>query len=188
MSDLFIHQTAIVETKEIGKSTRIWAFVHILHGAKIGNNVNICDHCFIESNVLVGNNVTIKSGVYLWDGLVLEDNVFIGPDAVFTNDLFPRSKNKNYLQTKTILKQGCSIGANATVLAGCSIGEYSMVGAGAVVTKPVPDFALVYGNPAVVNGYICICGKEIVFQGNFFACECGQHYTIKNARVKIIKK
>jgi acetyltransferase-like isoleucine patch superfamily enzyme len=154
MKKYFKHQTAIVDSKNIGEESRIWAFVHILPGAKIGKNANICDHCFIENKVVIGDNVTIKSGVYLWDGITIEDNVFIGPAAVFTNDKYPRSKNKNYRQLKTILKKGCSIGANATILPGLTIGRYAMVGAGSVVTQNVPDFAIVYGNPAVLKGYI----------------------------------
>lgn len=154
MKKVFIHRNALVESKDIGEGTRIWAFVHILKGAQIGKNANICDHCFIESNVIIGDNVTIKSGVYVWDGITIEDSVFIGPAAVFTNDKYPRSKNKKYRQLKTLLKRGCSIGANATILPGLTIGRRAIVGAGAVVTKSVPDFAIVYGNPAIIHGTI----------------------------------
>ncbi len=153
MRKYFVHKKALVETKKIGSNSKIWAFVHILPGATIGKNCNICDHCFIENNVKIGNNVTIKNGVYLWDGMNIEDNVFIGPGACFTNDLYPRSKNKNYQQKKTLLKKGCSIGANATILPGITIGQNAMIGAGSVVTKNVPDFALVYGNPARIHVY-----------------------------------
>lgn len=156
-----IHPTAIVNTKNIGEGTRIWAFVHILDKVIIGKNANICDHCFIENNVVIGNDVTIKCGVYLWDGITIEDNVFIGPSASFANDQYPRSKNTNYIQKKTLLKQGCSIGSNATILPGITIGKYAMIGAGAVVTKDVPDYALVYGNPAKICGQVDISGKKI---------------------------
>lgn len=159
MANYQIHETAIVETSNIGDQTRIWAFVHILPGAVIGKNNNICDFCFIENDVKTGDNVTIKSGVYLWDGVVVEDGVFIGPNAAFTNDKFPRSKNSDYIQERTVLKKNCSIGANATILPGITIGESSMVGAGSVVTKDVPDFALVYGNPARVMGNVDKNGK-----------------------------
>ena len=161
MKKYFIHPKAIVYTKNIGDKTTIWAFTHVLAGAKIGKNVNINDHCFIENDVKIGNNVTIKNGVYLWDGVLIEDDVFIGPNATFTNDKFPRSKNINYKQEKTLLKKGCSIGANATILPGIVVGEKAMVGAGAVVTKDVPDYALVYGNPAKLMGKVDKSGRAV---------------------------
>jgi UDP-2-acetamido-3-amino-2,3-dideoxy-glucuronate N-acetyltransferase len=154
MNKYFVHQNAIVETKNIGKDTRIWAFAHVLSGAVIGENCNLCDHTFIENDVIIGNEVTIKSGVQLWDGITVEDNVFIGPNATFTNDLFPRSKH--YLESfqRIIIRKGASIGANSTILPGLTIGQYSMVGAGTVVTKDVPPFAIVVGNPARIIGYV----------------------------------
>lgn len=156
-----IHKNALVETEKIGENTRVWAFVHILEGAVLGNNVNVCDHCFIENKVIVGDNVTIKCGVYLWDGVTVEDNVFIGPSVVFANDKNPRSKNTDYKQEATLLKEGCSVGSNATILPGVTIGRYAMIGAGSVVTKNVPDFALVYGNPAQVHGTVDKFGKKV---------------------------
>lgn len=141
------HDSAIVETTKIGKGTRIWAFTHVLSGAVIGENCNICDHVFIENDVMIGDRVTIKCGVQIWDGLRLEDDVFIGPNATFTNDLFPRSK-KSFELTRTIVKSGATVGANATILAGVTIGENSMIGAGSVVTRNVPDGSLYVGNPA----------------------------------------
>ncbi len=157
----FVHKNAIVESKDIGESTTIWAFCNILEGARLGKNCNICDGCFIESNVIIGDNVTIKNGVYLWEGITVEDDVFIGPNATFTNDKYPRSKNKNYTQQRTVLKKGCSVGANATILSGIVIGEYAMIGAGAVVTKDVPDFALVYGNPGRITGSVDKNGNKL---------------------------
>jgi UDP-2-acetamido-3-amino-2,3-dideoxy-glucuronate N-acetyltransferase len=143
----FKHAQALVETEEVGDNTQIWAFVHILPGAQIGADCNICDHVFIENDVVIGNRVTIKCGVQLWDGLRIEDDVFIGPNATFTNDLFPRSRQP-FTPLKTIIKKGASIGANATILPGITIGLNAIVGAGAVVTKDVPDSVLVLGNPA----------------------------------------
>ncbi|MBZ0106133.1 MAG: N-acetyltransferase [Sulfuricella denitrificans] len=148
-ADAFIHSHALVEEGAVvGALTRVWAFVHILPGARIGGECNICDHVFIENDVIVGDRVTIKSGVQLWDGLRLEDDVFVGPNATFTNDRFPRSKQwpEAFLQTR--VGRGASIGANATILPGVVIGERAMVGAGAVVTVDVPPDTVVVGNPA----------------------------------------
>jgi UDP-2-acetamido-3-amino-2,3-dideoxy-glucuronate N-acetyltransferase len=150
----FVHEKAIVKSNKIGEGTKIWAFCNILEGAKIGSNCNICDGCFMENEVSIGDNVTIKNGVYLYDGISLEKNVFIGPNVTFTNDKYPKSKNTDYIKLKTIVKEGASIGGGATILPGITIGNYAMVGAGAVVTKDVPDNALVYGNPAKVMGKV----------------------------------
>jgi acetyltransferase-like isoleucine patch superfamily enzyme len=147
------HPNALVETQNIGKDTRIWAFTHILPNAVIGENCNICDHVFIENDVVIGNRVTIKSGVQLWDGITIEDDVFIGPNATFTNDPFPRSKKFLEQYSLTVISQGASVGANATILPGLLIGQYAMIGAGTVVTKNVPPFAIVVGNPARITGY-----------------------------------
>lgn len=149
----FQHPQSIVESSQIGNNTRIWAFAHILPGAVIGANCNICDHTFIENDVVIGNNVTIKSGVQLWDGIRVEDDVFIGPNATFTNDRFPRSKQYPPEFPKTWVRKGASIGANATILPGVVISRNAMVGAGAVVTKDVPPNAVVVGNPARITGY-----------------------------------
>jgi UDP-2-acetamido-3-amino-2,3-dideoxy-glucuronate N-acetyltransferase len=146
---VFIHDRALVESDAIGSGTRIWAFAHILHGAVIGKDCNVCDHTFVEGDVVVGDRVTIKSGVYLWDGLRIHDDVFIGPQATFTNDRLPRSKQPFELLTTTI-RRGASIGAGAIILPGLTVGERAMVGAGAVVTKDVPDDVVVLGNPARV--------------------------------------
>lgn len=155
------HPQALVESDKIGENTRIWAFAHILPGATIGADCNICDHVFIENDVVVGNRVTIKCGVQLWDGLVIEDDVFIGPNATFTNDLFPRSKQHPEKFEKTIIREGASIGANATILPGVVIGKNSMIGAGSVVTRSVPPNAKVVGNPAIVKGYVNSDTKKI---------------------------
>lgn len=150
----FEHKQALVESTSIGKNTRIWAFTHVLPGASIGEDCNICDHVFIENDVRVGNRVTVKCGVQLWDGICLEDDVFVGPNATFTNDPFPRSKNYSRKFSRTLVRKGASIGANATILPGIAIGQNAMVGAGAVVTSDVPQNAIVTGNPARIEGYI----------------------------------
>ena len=159
---VFIHSNALVEPgARIGARTRVWAFAHILGQAVVGEDCNICDHVFIENNVKIGSRVTIKSGVQLWDGVTLEDDVFVGPNATFTNDLFPRSKQPYEIET-TIVRQGASIGANATLLAGIVVGRNSMIGAGAVVTKSVPPNAIVVGNPARIKGYIPTKSETLV--------------------------
>jgi len=154
MSGFFSHPNAIVETNRIGKGTRVWAFSHILPGAIIGEDCNLCDQTFIENDVIIGDRVTIKSGVQVWDGITLEDDVFVGPNATFTNDPFPRSKMYPESFTRTVIRKGASIGANATILPGLVIGQNAMVGAGTVVTKDVPPFAIVVGNPARIIGYV----------------------------------
>jgi acetyltransferase-like isoleucine patch superfamily enzyme len=150
----FRHEKAIVESERIGPNTRIWAFAHVLPGATIGNDCNICDHVFIENHVRLGDRVTVKCGVQLWDGVVLEDDVFVGPNATFTNDSAPRSKKKPVAFLSTTVKEGASIGANATILPGLTIGRHALVGAGAVVTHDVPPNAVVVGNPAQISGYV----------------------------------
>lgn len=145
---MFIHPLSDVQSKNIGNGTRVWQFSVVLPDAMLGENCNICAHTLIENDVTIGNDVTVKSGVYLWDGITLEDKVFIGPCVTFSNDKFPRSKVYPTSFPKTLIRHGASIGANATILPGITIGRYAMVGAGSVVTKDVPDYALVVGNPA----------------------------------------
>jgi UDP-2-acetamido-3-amino-2,3-dideoxy-glucuronate N-acetyltransferase len=148
------HQTALVESSQIGEGTRIWAYAHVLPGAQIGRDCNICDHTFIENDVIIGDRVTIKCGVQLWDGLRVEDDVFIGPNATFTNDRFPRSAQHLAQYPRTVIKRGASIGANATLAPGIVIGEMAMVGAGAVVTHNAPPHSKLAGNPARIIGYV----------------------------------
>jgi UDP-2-acetamido-3-amino-2,3-dideoxy-glucuronate N-acetyltransferase len=154
MTDHFVHPQGLCESKKVGARTRVWAFAHVLPGAQLGEDCNVCDHVFIENDVVVGNRVTIKCGVQLWDGVDVEDDVFIGPNVTFTNDPFPRSKQYPEKFARTRVRQGASIGANATILPGLTIGPRAMVGAGAVVTKDVPANAIVKGNPARITGYI----------------------------------
>jgi acetyltransferase-like isoleucine patch superfamily enzyme len=153
MANWFQHPEAIVETSNIGSRTRIWAFVHVLPGARIGGECNICDHVFIENDVRIGNRVTVKSGVQLWDGVRLDDDVFVGPNATFTNDNFPRSKQPPSSFLEISVRSGASIGANATILPNVVVGTHAMIGAGSVVTHDVPPHAIVVGNPARIVGY-----------------------------------
>jgi acetyltransferase-like isoleucine patch superfamily enzyme len=179
MEAVFIHDQAIVETDLIGEGTRVWAFAHVLKGARVGKNCNICDHTFIEGDVVIGDNVTIKSGAYLWDGLRIEDGVFIGPSATFTNDIRPRSKCYPPEYVKTHIGKGASIGANATVICGVTIGQWAAIGAGSMVTKNVPDYAMVYGVPAQIRGYVCECYRDLTFENSLARCACGKAYELK---------
>jgi acetyltransferase-like isoleucine patch superfamily enzyme len=154
MTEYFVHTGGICESATVGAGTRIWAFAHVLPGARLGADCNICDSVFIETDVVVGDRVTVKCGVQLWDGVTLEDDVFVGPNATFTNDLRPRSKQRPPEFLRTTIRRGASIGANATILPGIEIGEEAMVGAGAVVTRSVPPFAIAVGNPARIVGYV----------------------------------
>lgn len=147
-ADAMIHPLADVQTTDIGRGTRIWQFAVVLAGARIGGNCNICAHTFIENDVILGDDVTVKSGVYLWNGLRIGNGVFIGPNATFTNDRMPRSKEYPEHFSITRIEDGASIGANATILPGLTIGRRAMIGAGAVVTSDVPEGATVVGNPA----------------------------------------
>ncbi len=162
MDEVFVHSHAICESINVGKKTRIWAFSHILPDAVIGQDCNICDHVFVENNVVIGDRVTIKSGVQLWDGIEIENDVFIGPNVTFTNDSFPRSKKYPDKFQTTQIKNGASIGANATILPGLIVGPNAMIGAGAVVTRSVPSNAIVVGNPAYIVGYAEAHGRTPV--------------------------
>ena len=148
MAAPFIHQLADVQSVNIGEDTRIWQFVVILAGAKVGANCNVCSHCFVENDVVVGDRVTIKSGVQLWDGLRIGNDVFIGPNVTFTNDKYPASKNPAFTRIETVIESGSSIGGGACILPGVRIGAGATVGAGAVVTRDVAPRTTVIGNPA----------------------------------------
>lgn len=184
----FLHSLALVEPGAIiGARTKIWAFSHILSGAIIGEDCNICDHTFVEGKAVIGNRVTIKCGVYVWDSITVEDEVFIGPSAVLTNDATPRSRNTNWTCQRTVLKKGCSIGAGAIITPGCVIGSYAMVGAGAVVTRDVPALALVVGTPARFHGWVCQCGKKLMPVSNTdWSCPvCPCIYCLRNETLRI---
>lgn len=159
---MIVHPLADVQSTKIGENTTVWQYVVILKDAVIGDNCNINCHTFIENDVFIGNNVTVKSGVYLWDGVRVEDDVFIGPNATFVNDSYPKSKQYPDAFQKTILKKGCSIGANATIIGGLEIGENALIGAGSVVTKNVKAHALVMGNPAKQVGWVNEKGEKLI--------------------------
>jgi len=175
----FVHPTALVESENIGRDTRIWAFVHIMKDVHIGENCNICDFSFIESDVTIGSRVTIKNGISVWNGVTVEDDAFLGPNCVFTNDIYPRSKTYHAENIKTLVKKGASIGANATILCGITLGKYCMIGAGAVVTKDVPDFALVTGNPARFRSWVSKTADKLNFSTDLTAVDsAGNHYKL----------
>ncbi len=185
----FVHPTAVVdEPVEIGEGTQIWHFSHIMSGAKIGKNCIIGQNVFIGLGVILGNNIKIQNNVSIYDSVVLEDDVFCGPSMVFTNVFNPRSfisRKKEF--RKTLVKKGATIGANATIVCGNTIGQYAFIGAGSVVTKDVPDYALVYGNPVKVKGWICQCAMEIGFRSGKAVCHaCGKQYKKDRTGIKLI--
>lgn len=177
-STVFIHPTALVESDQIGAGTRIWAFVHVMKAASIGENCNLCDHVFVESGAQIGNRVTVKNNVMVWDKVTVEDEVFLGPNVVLTNDVRPRvafkKDSSDFLPT--LIKRGASLGANATILCGITIGEQALIGAGAVVTRDIPAHALVVGNPGRQVGWACACGETLPAS---LTCECGRNYRRK---------
>ena len=174
-STVFVHERGLCESEQIGPRTRIWAFAHVMQGAIIGADCNVCDHAFVESGARLGDRVTVKNGVQIYDRVSIEDEVFLGPNMVFTNDLDPRSAFKKSAEAflPTVVKRGASIGANATLVCGITIGACAFVGAGAVVIRDVPAHALVVGNPSRQIGWVCACGKRLDAK---LACACGRRY------------
>jgi len=180
----FIHPLASVETSSVGDDTRVWAFAHVLKGAVLGRNCNVGDHCFIENDVRIGDSVVIKNGVSVWDGVTIEDFAFVGPNAVFTNDLRPRAKGA-YELARTLVRHHATIGANATIVAGVTIGEYALVGAGSVVTRDVPPFACVVGNPARFHHHVCRCAQKLVVKDTDAACpHCGAVFRREGSAIR----
>ncbi|MGC9308482.1 MAG: acyltransferase [Thermoplasmatota archaeon] len=157
-----IHESAYVEDAVIGEGTNIWHFVHVRNGARIGDNCNIGKGVYIDAKVVVGDNCKVQNFATLYQGVTLGDDVFVGPHVCFTNDVYPRAAlwDKNRLKN-TLVHEGASVGANATIVAGVTIGRHAMIGAGAVVTKDVPDHGLVLGNPATLEGFVCRCGAKL---------------------------
>ncbi len=186
----FVHPNALVESDDIGDKTRIWAFAHVLKNVKIGEDCNLCDYVFVESGVIIGNRVTIKNGISLWEGLEVDDDVFLGPNAVFTNDMFPRSKRHSGNVLKTKLQKGASVGANATILCGITLGKYCLIGAGSVVTKSVPDFALVTGNPAKFRYWVSKTGEKLLFnsENNAIDTEGNKYIFIPDEKIGSVKE
>lgn len=173
---VFVHPNALCESEEVGPRTRVWAFAHVMPGAVVGADCNVCDHAFIETGARVGDRVTVKNNVLIWDKVVVEDEVFLGPNAVFTNDPNPRVAFKKQPEafTPTLVRRGVSIGANATIVCGVTIGEQAMIGAGAVVTRDVAAHALVSGNPARRRAWVCRCGTKL--SDDLTCTECGRRY------------
>jgi UDP-2-acetamido-3-amino-2,3-dideoxy-glucuronate N-acetyltransferase len=186
-TETFVHPSALVEEDSIGEGTKVWAFAHILSGAKVGRNCNIGDHCFVESGASVGDNVTIKNGISIWEGVTLEDDVFVGPNVVFTNDLLPRSPRSEAAESRysnrewlapTVIERGATLGAGSIILAGNRVGQFAFVAAGALVTADVPAYALAIGVPARVRGYVCECGaRTIDTHGTLLCPACDRRYT-----------
>jgi acetyltransferase-like isoleucine patch superfamily enzyme len=174
---VFVHPQALCESDSVGAGTRIWAFSHVMAGAVVGRDCNLCGHTFIEAGAIVGDGVTVKNGVEVWDGVELERDVFVGPNATFTNDLRPRAARPlppaDFVATK--VEEGASIGANVTVVCGHTIGRHALVAAGAVVTRDVPAHALVAGNPARRMAWVCECAQSLDAD---LACSCGRSYRL----------
>ena len=192
----FVHPKALVESDDIGPNTRVWAFAHVMAGARIGADCNIGDHAFVEAGVHLGNNVTVKNGVSIWQGVEVEDDVFLGPNCVFTNDPNPRAyiKKKADGLVPTLVRTRATIGANATIVCGVTIGQYAFIGAGTVVIRDVPDFALVVGNPARQIGWMCVCATKLVApsppksDSPLVCSSCGSSFTLTFDQKLVLKK
>ena len=160
-NDYYVHPLAVVDNgASIGSNSKIWHFAHVRSSAKIGNNVIIGKNVYVDADVIIGSNVKIQNNVSVYHGVTIEDDVFVGPHAVFTNDLRPRAVG-DWTVGKTLVKKGASIGANSVIVCGNDLGSYCMIGAGSVVTKSVPSHALVFGNPARFQGVVCVCGVKL---------------------------
>ena len=186
----FVHESSYVDDGcTIGEGTKIWHFSHIMKGCTIGRNCNIGQNVVISPGVVLGNGVKIQNNVSVYTGVICEDGVFLGPSCVFTNVINPRAfiERKNEYR-KTVIKKGASIGANATIVCGHNIGKYAFVGAGSVVTKDVPDYALVYGVPAEIKGWVCECGEKLNFENENAVCPaCGKEYH-KNSKTSVVEE
>ena len=186
----FVHPTSIIdENVSIGSNTKIWHFSHVLSNSKIGENCSFGQNCVVGPNVVIGNGVKVQNNISIYDGVEIEDDVFLGPSMVFTNVINPRAfivRKEEF--KKTLLKKGCSIGANVTIVCGVTIGEFSVVGAGSVVTKDVKPFELVYGNPAKHKSWVSEAGNKLEFDQNNLAVDWfdGKNYTLVNNKIHLL--
>lgn len=185
MRRFFAHPTAVIEEENVGEGTRIWHFAHVRRGARIGRNCNIGKCVYVDVEATLGDGVKVQNFVSVYRGATVGDNAFLGPSAVLTNDRYPRSFAESWEPVPTVIEEGASIGANATVVCGVRIGRYAMVGASSVVTRDVPHHGLVYGNPARLMGFVCFCGRrlrrvvKIVRESVVFACDhCGSEVSV----------
>lgn len=191
MNPFFIHESSYIDTDvKIGKNTKIWHFCHILSNTQIGDNCSFGQNCVVGPNVSIGNNVKVQNNISIYEGVEVEDDVFIGPSVVFTNVINPRSfivRKQEY--KKTLLKKGASIGANATIVCGNTVGEYALIGAGTVVTKNIPNFALVVGNPGRQVGWVSKAGHKLKFDDSHLAeCpETGERYLLNAGNVVVLE-
>lgn len=181
---VFVHPQGLCESDHVGQRTRVWAFAHILPGALVGDDCNICDGAFIEGGVVIGNRVTVKNQVMVFEGVEVEDDVFLGPGVTFTNDLKPRAHIKRHGEAllTTVVKRGATLGASVTVVCGTVIGEHAFIGAGTVVTRDVPPHAFLVGNPGQVKGWVCVCGDRLA--SGTVTCSCGRTYTVDDSGVR----
>jgi acetyltransferase-like isoleucine patch superfamily enzyme len=179
----FVHERAVVETDQIGEGTRIWGNAHVMKNVRIGKNCNIGEGCFVESGVVIGDRVVVKNNIAIWEGVTVEDDAFLGPNVVFTNDMEPRAGHPKEL-AHTLIKRGASLGANSTIVANTTIGEFATVGAGSVVTRDVPPHRLVFGNPARIKGWMCVCGRKLNTDEAVIKCSCGRKYSLDNQQLQ----
>jgi UDP-2-acetamido-3-amino-2,3-dideoxy-glucuronate N-acetyltransferase len=188
MTEAFVHESAYVdEDVQIGEDSKVWHFSHVMRGARIGERCTIGQNVLIGPNVTIGNNVKIQNNVSVYEGVLLEDDVFCGPSCVFTNVDRPRSAfpTDHAQYGETVVRCGATIGANATVVCGHTLGEHAFVGAGSVVTKDVPSYAIVYGNPARIRGWVCVCGTPLEFVAPTATCSCGREYRKSDESVEL---
>lgn len=186
---IFVHESSYIDEEcEIGEGTKIWHFSHIMSKSKIGNDCNIGQNVFVSSGVILGNNVKVQNNVSIYTGVICEDNVFLGPSCVFTNVTNPRSLiNRKNEYKATLIKEGASVGANATIICGHTVGKFALIGAGSVITKDVKDYELIIGNPGKRIGWVCQCGERIAVNNGEAACKaCNTKYILEKENLKLV--